>query len=633
MHRLFPKATILDVDLTNNVIKTEELPADIYRLYPGGSALATYILLKNMKANTDPLGEDNILVFSVSPLTGLPIGGLSRLNIASKSPLTGAIGDSQAGGYFAVNMKANGYDAIVFRGKAPKPVYLYINQGNVSIHSAEHLWGKNTGETEDLIKEELKNDKIEVAQIGPAGENLVKFACVINACNRANGRTGNGAVMGSKNLKAVVVSTDMPKPKPFDKEGFKSLVSNIKERIAQNPSMQSLNKYGTSGELIGHHEAGFLATRNFRESVFDEGAEKITGSTMANTILIGNDTCYACPVRCKRVVEVKGKVDSRYGGPEYETCAAMGSYCGIDSLETIALANQLCNMYGLDTICCGAVIAFAMECFEEGIITLKDTEGLSLNFGNDEALIEMIHRIKDRRGIGDLLSHGSRYAAEKLGGRATKLALTVKGLEIPAHMPQYKPSVGIIYAVNPFGADHQSSEHDPVLLMPEDSMERRRLGELGILKEYNESTDLDDYKARYAIVTQHYYSILDTLCLCQFVWGPSWQLFGPTDLVNLCKYGIGWDTSLYELMMIGERRVNLMKWFNFMEGFTSLDDKLPDRFFEPIPSGPSMGKCLDRNKFNDVLNTYYEIAGWDAETGRPLNSTIKRLSLEWLLDL
>lgn len=626
----FPQARVLRVDLTHKKIDTEIIPGETYRLYPGGSAFAVYLILKQIPAGIDPLGPENVLVFAVSPLTGLPVPGLSRLVVAAKSPLTGAIGDSQAGGTLPAELKASGYDAIVFTGKSEKPVYLYINGKDVSLRSAESVWGKVTGDAEEVIRDQLDSDQVLIAQIGPAGENLVRYACILNECSRANGRTGNGAVMGSKNLKAVVIQKSR-KPRPVDPEGLRSITGNLRAKLAENAAMAGLQAHGTAGELLSHHENGFLPTKNLSTGWFPEGAHLITGETMTTSILIGTDTCYACPVKCKRVVEVPGKVDPRYGGPEYETCATMGSYCGVTSLTSIAIANQLCNMYGLDTISCGATISFAMECFEKGILTLEDTGGIDLRFGNADAVPEMVKLIAQRRGLGDLLAEGSYRAAKRIGNGAEEFSMTVKGSELPAHMPQYKPAVGLVYAVNPFGADHQSCEHDPMVTMPPDSLERRRLAEIGIWKGTEDQLALDDEKVRFAYCTEIFYSMMDTLCLCQFVWGPSWQLFGPSDIVTLCRYGIGWETSLYELMLVGERRVNMMRAFNAREGFTKRDDTLPKRFFEPLPEGPSKGVCLSEMRFEEARNLYYAFAGCD-QTGHPTPERLKMLSLGWLAE-
>jgi len=629
----FPEARILDVDLNNGKIEKRTLPADTYRLYPGGSALGLYLLLQDMPAGVDPLSPGNILVMAVSPLTGLPISGLSRMTITTKSPLTGAIGDSQAGGFFPADLKANGWDAVIFRGRAEKPVYLSINGEKAELRDAGQAWGKVTGDAEKVFRDDLEDDKLQIAQIGPAGENMVRYASVMNMCNRANGRNGTGAVMGSKNLKAVVVRKRQ-KSKPVDKETFRKLAGLAKERIRENSVVSSLAEHGTDSGLIGLHIEGYLPTRNWHSGYFPEGAEDITGETMSATILKNRDTCHACSVRCKRVVEVPGKVDPLYGGPEYETCGALGSYCGITSLEAIAKANQLCNMYGLDTISCGGTISFAMECFENGLIDQEDTGGLQLTFGNEEVMFELIKQIAYKEGFGRLLAEGSLEAAKQIGEEAIAFSITSKKQELPAHMPQQKPSLGIIYAINPFGADHQSSAHDPVLTASPKNMIREFLHQVGIWKGYSpdDILTLDEEKVRFAYNTQCFYSLADSLCLCQFVWGPSWQLYGPTDLVDLCRSGLGWETSLYELMLVGERRINMMRFFNSREGFTREDDTLPERLFKPLPDGPSEGVALNREDFEKAKDLYYQFAGWDRNTGNPKDSTLKKLSLDWLLE-
>jgi len=630
MYKKFPDGNILNVNLSEGKISKTVLPGDTYRLYPGGSALGLYLAMKDMKPGVDPLGEDNNLVFSVSALTGLPISGISRVNVTAKSPLTGGMGDSQAGGFFPVHMKANGLDAIVVKGKAHKPVYLYIDGEDIQLKDASALWGKVTGEAERIIREEIGRDDVEIAQIGPGGENQVNYACIINMCNRANGRNGMGAVMGSKNLKAVVVAKSKSQ-KPVDSEGFFTLAKSVMKRLEENGSVAGLGKYGTDGDLEGFSEEGFLPTNNWTTGYFPEGANNITGETMYETILKERDTCYSCAVRCKRVVEVPGMVDPLYGGPEYETAATFGSYCGVTSLEYVSLANQMCNMYGLDTISCGATIAFAMEAYEKGMIDKTVTDGIDLRFGNGEALPILIEKIAKKEGFGKLLAQGSYRYAQSLGEEALDLTVTVKKQELPAHMPQYKPAVGLVYAVNPFGADHQSSEHDPFLVMPEDSMERRRLAQLEIQKGYEDPFAMDDDKVRFAWETQKYFSTLDTLCLCQFVWGPSWELYGPDEMVELCKTGIGWETSLHELMQVGERRINMMRAFNAREGFTKEDDILPKKIFVPLKGGPTDGVVLDEEAHERAKNLYYDLAGWDKEKGNPTESTLRKLSLQWMI--
>lgn len=626
----FPDAKILYVDLSKGTIETSTIEGEIYRLYPGGSALGVYLALKEIAPGIDPLSPENLLVFAVSPLTGLPISGQSRLTITTKSPLTDTIGDSQSGGFFPAHLKLNGYDAVVFRGKSEKPVYLAIDGENVSIRDASAAWGKITGEAEKIIKAELEDDQVEIAQIGPAGENLVKYASIMNMSNRANGRNGTGAVMGSKNLKAVVIKKTKGR-KALDPVGFRKLTGNVKERIQDNGAIDGLGIDGTDGSLEFFNADGFLPTRNFSSGYFGEAASKITGSTMSQTILKERDTCYACAIRCKRVVEVENKVDPFYGGPEYETCATFGSYCQVDNLVDIAIANQSCNMYGIDTISCGATIAFAMECFEKGLLTTDVTDGIELNFGDGSIYPELIRKIAFREGFGDLMAEGSYRMAEKLGTEAIPLSISVKKQEIAAHMPQFKPGVGLIYAVGNFGADHQSCEHDDVLTLPPDSKEQSWQRMLGIDLLHDDTFSLDEAKVQFAIAGQKFYSLMDTLCLCQFAWGPGWQLYGPGDLLELCQSGIGWKPTIEELLEAGERRITMMRWFNVREGFSSREDTLPERMFEPLPDGPSKGRYVNREVFESAKKTYYDMMGWNNE-GKPTENTLRRLSLEWLLE-
>lgn len=626
----FPTGNILHVDLTESKFFKTELHSDTYRLYPGGSALGVYLATKKIKPGIDPLSPENCLVFSVSPLTGLPISGISRMNVTAKSPLTGGIGDSQSGGFFPVHLKANGLDAIEIVGRAENPVYLYIDGEKVEIKDASAIWGKVTGEAEAIIKQELGREDIEISQIGPGGENMVKFACIISMCSRANGRNGMGAVMGSKNLKAIVVAKGKS-AKPYDPDRFYSLSKSASKLIETNGDVFELGKFGTDGGLKSLSEKGFLPTKNWTSGNFPEGAPEINGINMYNTVLKERDTCFSCIVRCKRVVEIPDKVDPLYGGPEYETAAALGSYCGVTSLEDVCIANQLCNMYGLDTISCGATIAFAMEAFEKGLIDKSDTDGIELIFGNGQAVNTLIEKIAKLEGFGEKLAQGSYRYAESLGEEALKLTATVKKQELPAHMPQFKPSVGLIYAVNPFGADHQSSEHDTVLVLPEDSLERKRLAKLGIIDGYRDTFIMDQGKVRFAYTTQKYFSILDSLCLCQFVWGASWELFGPDELIELCRSGIGWDVSIEELLEIGERRINMMRAFNSTEGFTKDDDKLPEKMYVPLKGGPTEGVVLSKSDHESALGMYYEMAGWDKTTGNPTDDTLIKNSLQWLI--
>ena len=623
-------ATVYHVDLTRGTIETRTLPEDVYRKYPGGSALAAYLVLQAIPVGADPLGPDNVLAMAVSPLTGLAISGQSRMTACARSPLTGAIGDSQCGGFFPAEMRAAGADAFVFTGQSPEPVYLWLQDGHAELRPAGHLWGKVTAEADRRLREEVGDPKAEVAQIGPAGENLVRFAAIMNMVNRANGRTGLGAVMGSKRLKAVVVRGSKS-PKPARAEEFRGLVKRLKAMQEMNPGIGWFGEYGTAGVLAIQDKMGGQPTRNYSEGTFEQ-CKDIDGSTMVKTILKERDTCYACVVKCKRVVEVVDPeipVDPIYGGPEYETLTFFGSMCGVGDLKLLARASADANMYGMDTISAGATIAWAMEARAKGLL---DDQGLGLEWGDGRAVLRAIEAIALRRGVGDLLAEGSLRAATTLGPAAVDLTVTVKGQELPAHMPQHKRSLGLIYAVNAFGADHQSSEHDSMLKSKPGSLHQRRLAELGEFGNLD-LRDLSDEKVRFAYTTQCFYSALDSLGLCQFVWGPSWQLYGPAETVELVRYGTGWDASMAELLRMGERRIHLLRAFNARERIGKSADVLPKKLFEPLGGkGPTAGVALTTGEFEHARDTYYRLAGCDPDTGYPTRARLTELGLEWVAE-
>jgi len=622
-------ATVHHVDLARGTIEPRVVPEDVYRKYPGGSALAAYLLMQAIRPGADPLGPDNVLVMAVSPLTGLAISGQSRMTACARSPLTGAIGDSQCGGFFPAEMRAAGADAIVFTGLAAEPVYLWLSDGRAELRPARHLWGKETAEADRLLREEVGDPKAEVAQIGPAGENLVRFAAIMNMVNRANGRTGMGAVMGSKRLKAVVVRGTKP-PKPAVPDRFRELTRRLKELQEANPGIAWFGEHGTAGVLGLQNKMGGQPTRNYGEGTFEHAAA-IDGVTMVKTILKERDTCYACVVKCKRVVEIRDpdlEVDPIYGGPEYETLTFFGSMCGVGDLKLLARASADANRYGLDTISCGATIAWAMEAKAKGLL---DDQGLGLAFGDGRSVLRAIEAIALRRGVGDLLAEGSLRAAQRLGPAAVDLTVTVKGQELPAHMPQHKRSLGLIYAVNAFGADHQSSEHDSMLRTKPGSLHRRRLAELGDFGDLD-LRDLSDAKVAFAYRTQCFYSALDTLGLCQFVWGPSWQLYGPAETVELVRYATGWDVTLDEVMRAGERRLHLLRAFNAREGIGKAADALPRKLFQPLGgTGPTAGVALTTEEFERARQRYYELGGFDPATGHPTPAKLAELGLEWAM--
>jgi len=641
---------ILHVDLTTGTLEIEEPPEELYRTYLGGSALGLYYLLKNTPAGADPYGPENTLAFMLSGITGAPVAGQSRCTVVGKSPLTGGVGDSQAGGFWPAELKFAGFDGIVVRGTSPKPVYLWIHQGEAELRDASHLWGKTTTAVDALLEEELDDKRIEVIQVGPAGERQVRFASIMSMATRAHGRTGMGAVMGSKKLKAIAVRGGKKKLPMADPAALRAIVQKTVPLVRGDEDVWGLAKYGTMDITEGQSAGGGLPTRNYRSGSFGFenakaiGAERffdelLKGAETGDQLKQGRETCYSCAVRCKRVIEAEWQekaINPESGGPEYETVGMFGSDCGINDPYAIAYASQMCNEYGADTITAGATMAFAIDCYEQGIITAEDTGGIELAWGDADAMMAMLEATLKREGFGDVLADGSAAAARKIGNGAEDLVVTAKDQELPAHMPQVKPTLGVIYAVNPFGADHQSSEHDPMYTPAtiESSPDKyaKRMADIG-LTDPQPGDSLNREKIRYALTTQYAYSAMDTADVCQFVYGPAWQLMGMEDLAGVITAVTGMETTVDDLLEYGRRRVNLLRAFNAREGITRERDTLPKRLYDdPLEDGPNAGATVDREAVAAGLEMYYELAGWDPETGNPPRATLEEVGLSWVAD-
>jgi aldehyde:ferredoxin oxidoreductase len=608
---------ILRVDLSRDNTSIDEPEEGFYRQYMGGRGFISYYLLKELNGGVDPLGPENKLIFATGILTGVPIAGSGRNSVGAKSPLTGGYGDAEVGGFWGAELKHAGYDAIIIEGKAERPVYLWIEDGKVEIKDAGHLWGKDTAECQQLIQQELGVNGVRVCQIGVAGENQVRYACVLNDLNHAAGRTGMGAVMGSKNLRAIA-ARGRNKIELADARAVNSLARWLRDDLKTNRGAVGMSQYGTAGGVIPLNIAGGLPTRNFRQGQF-EGAEKISGQKLNDSILAGRGGCFSCPIRCKPEVSVGEpyNVNPIYGGPEYETIAALGSDCGIDNLEAIAKGNQLCTVYGLDTISTGATIAFAMECFEQGILTEKDADGLKLNFGNAEAMLQLVEKIARKEELGKVLAEGVARAAEVFGNGAEQFAMHVKGQEVPMHEPRFKQGLGLGYTISPTGADHCHNIHDSAYAVRVGS----GLRTLGILNPLP-SQELSAAKVRmvnYGSLWQH---TLNCVGYCMFV------PFAPGKMVEAINGITGWGTSLWELMKVGERCIALDRIFNIREGKGKADDNLPGRFFVPFDSGPLQGVRIDEKEMAQAVETYYAMAGWDSD-GKPTLAKLQELGIEW----
>jgi len=615
---------ILHVDLTAGEFEVEEPEELFYRKYLGGSGMGAYYLLKQTPAGADPLAPENTLSLFLGPLTGAPISGQSRVSVTAKSPLTGLVGESTGGGFFAAELKFAGFDGVVIRGMAEHPVYLWVHDGEFVLLDAAQLWGRVTGDVEDLIREELNDKRIQVLQCGPAAEKGVLFGALMHNSNRASGRSGMGTVMAAKNLKAVAVRGHS-RPKLADKQALQALARWGVDNI-ESSGVSALHLFGTAEGTLAQSKSGGLPTRNWSSGSF-ECAEAITGTTMAETIRVAQDTCYACAVRCKPVVEVTDgpfRVDPRYGGPEYETLATMGSYCGVGNLAAISLANQFCNMYGMDTISCGATVAWAMDCFERGLITEEDTGGIELRFGNAEAMVRTVELIGKREGFGKVLGEGSMRAAQALGV-GEELVVAVKGRELPAHMPQVKRGLALMYAVHPGGADHTVVEHDPSY-----SSDFERVSQLGLLDPQPDDV-LNAEKVRYDVYTQLMVSAIDSLSLCSFVYGGAWELYSSSQTVDAVRAATGWNLSLWEVMKDGERRLNMLRAFNAREGTGKEMDTIPPKLLIPLQGGASDGVAVTAEEVDQAKALYYRMVGWD-EDGRPTRAKLEELALGWVAD-
>ena len=615
---------ILHVDLTAGTFRVEEPDDSFYRTYLGGRNFVGYYLLKDLPAGTEPLSPDNLLIFATSVLTGLPVGGVSRNSVGAKSPVTGGWADSEVGGYWGAEFKASGYDAIVMRGRAEKPVYIWIRDGGVEIRDAGHLWGLQTSETEEALRTELGDGRIRVAQIGPGGENLIQYACIIQDLHFAAGRNGLGAVMGSKNLKAVVVRGTR-KPSGKDPETVKKYAKKTATEWKEN--REKLGAYGTAVVTGALQSGGLLPTRNFQEDVFD-GAEKLTGQTMSDTILTGVEGCYACSIRCKRVVEAEShgrKADPAYGGPEYETIAVFGSNLGCDDLPSIAVANSICNAYGVDTISAGMSIAFLTECYQRGIIDKSKTDGMELRFGDPGLVLTLLEKIVSREGVGAVLAGGVKAVLDYVGPAGGDCALHVKGQYVPMHDPRGKHSLGLAYALSPGGADHLQASHDTNFTAKGKNLEE--IYPIGIY-EPMESCSLGMAKVRYYYRSHLWISLLNVLDFCWYVASPP-SVLRPDDIQDLVRGATGWNINLWEMLKAGERGLQMARIFNIRNGIGPEQDVLPERFFTPIAEGPLKGRQVDRAEFLEAKNVYYEMMGWDPKTGMPSIGRLVELGLEW----
>ncbi len=617
---------ILKVDLSTGRLFVDSPGEAFYRRYLGGRALIAYYLAKEMPPQADPLGPDNLLIFAPGVATGATISGPGRNGVGAKSPLTGAFGSAEVGGFWGAELKRAGFDAVVVRGRAELPVYLWIQDGKAEIREAGHLWGKTVGEADEALKQELGDPHVRTALIGPAGERMVRYATVVNDRSHFAGRGGLGAVMGAKHLKGIACRG------PMGKSGLMAIkdqgrVSAVNKWMGQNlPLVEALHKYGTAGGLLSYGGLGNLPTYNFQEGSFPEGQDNLSGERMAETILVRRETCYACAVRCKRAVELETpyRVSAANGGPEYETLAMMGSNLGIGDLELVAKASELSALYGLDSISLGASISWAMECFQNGLLTTADTGGIEIRFGDKDLLLPLVDLIVRREGVGDLLAEGA-YRASRIIGRGTEaFVVHVKGQDFPAHEPRTKHGLGLGFAVSPTGADHMHNLHDSVVT----SESGRPLVHARMFGEFS-PVQVHGYGAEKLRLLNHHSNwrhALDSMVMCHFL------PYDPGQMVEIINGITGWDMDIYEMHRVGERAATMARTINACIGLRRDADSLPPKMFKEIGNSRT-GKPIDPEEFQAALTHIYRMNGWDPDTGIPTPKRLRELGEEWLIDL
>ena len=597
------------IDLSSGASKTEPLKEEYAKKYIGGIGLGMRLLIDNSKPSVDALSPENPLILTTGPLSGTmaPTGGNGHAFV-SKSPLTGGVGEAKSHGFFGAELKRAGYDAVIFEGKSEKPVYVWIDDDSVQIIDAKHLWGKPTAETEDTIKEELGDYYIRVAAIGPAGEKLARVACILNEHTRAAGRTGMGAVMGSKNLKAIAVrgTKDVNVAKPQE---FLEFVKMIHERM-KGPATAKYRTLGTPQNVLVHNSLGALPTRNFSNATF-EGAEKVSGEYLNERFVAKIIGCSSCAMRCEHIAVVpEGPYKGTGTRVEYEPLWAFGPQCGVDRLDAIIKAMDLCNYYGLDSLSTGNIVGFAMDCYERGILTKEDTGGIDLSFGNAEAMVEMVRKIGMREGIGDILAEGVKRAAEKMGKGAENLANHIKGLEMTGYDIRGLKTAAVGYAVSFRGADHN------------------RHGAYGLdLGGKVNRFKFEKGRSKLVIDIEDLYALIDSLVVCKFSRGVYYDNFG--DLAKYYTLATGIEVTSKEMMITGERINNLGRLFNIREGLTRKDDHLPSKVMStPIPDETvSKGSYVTQEELDFMLDDYYEHRGWTRE-GIPTLEKLKEIGLE-----
>ena len=615
---------VLVVDLTRRTVEPQVLDPGLARKFVGSRGLNSWLLVDQMVPGADPFGPDNVLVFGAGPLTGTGFPTSARYTVSARSPLTGLLGDSNSGGYFGPELKRAGWDHVVLRGRADRPVVLWIRDDQVALRDADDLWGLDTWETTDALARQAGGPKIRVACIGPAGERLVRYAAIINERHRAAGRSGMGAVMGAKRLKAIAVR-GTGRVRLADSAAFRATARRASQQIQADPGFAARSEHGTASLMALLSYLGTDSTRNSQAGHF-EGHEAIGADALAERYWLERTGCAACPIRCSHAYRVtEGPYAGTSGeGPEYETLNALGSKLGIDDLAAILHANSLANRYGLDTMSLGTTIAFAMECYEAGLLSREEADGLELTWGNHKTMVALTHCIARREGLGDLLAEGSRRAARALGRGAERYAMHVKGMELPASDPRGSLAAALSYAVSSRGGDHLRAGFVKVAKKwrPEDAL--RLVGTADAVDAANPAG-----KAALVRWEEDLCAVADSLGVCLFICS---SLLAVTmgDFAAALSQVTGWDVDEGELWRVGQRVTTLERAYNLLHGLRPEDDGLPARFLEqPLADGPAAGrKVVDLAR---MVADYYAARGWGAG-GVPEPSELRALGLERLVD-
>jgi aldehyde:ferredoxin oxidoreductase len=604
---------ILRVDLSSGKISREEVNPQVAQNYIGGSGFATKTLYDEIKPKSDPLGEENRLVFMTGPVTGTRFPTSGRFVVGTKSPLTNIMTTASSSGFWGVELKKTGYDGIIFEGKADHPVYLEILDDQATLKDAADLWGKDTYETQTVLKERAGKKRARVACIGQAGEKMAPIACVMNDEGRAAGRGGVGGVMGSKNLKAIVALGDHKIEVAAD-DFLKPMVQELVKGIAADPFAGFFTKWGTAFNMDMGWGAGDVPAKNWQVGLWQggEGYTKIGGARMTDTILKPHGgACYNCPIHCARWVEIPdGRFKYEGPGPEYETLGAFGSMLLIDDLKAIAWLGELCNKFGLDTISAGCTLAWAMEAYEKGAINKADTGGIELTWGNVDAALKVVEQMGQVEGFGGLLAQGSRKASEKVGKGSEEYAIQVKGMEVPMHDPRCYFSLAVNYATGMRGACHvQGSSYtvELAVISPEAGLH------------YKQGRHDKKNKGLAAKVAQDLSAVHNSTAICMFA-GMGLQ---PSHIALLLGIVAGQPHNVQTILQAGERIINLQRVFACREGYSRKEDTLPKRLLTPLPDGGAAGKAAD---LEYQLNEYYQLRGWD-DNGIPTKARLQFLGL------